>query len=616
MDPSRIISCRIEPNEPFVCGEKVTVNFQLSIQQEISSGGLIRLYFTESPLCRIPPKYGLAANGFVFFSRIQFQTDVPAKDGYLTVASESGKAVHIDQPKGKCFFTIVCDQGLQVGDTLTVIIGDKSGGGLGADIVHHPTYGPWQLVCDMDRDGNGAFVPQSDMPNLQVVTAEARELLVRIKPQAQPCTATDMQIMVTDRFGNHVEGYKGAFTVSLDKDDDPVIESIELNPPDNGVKCFPHSIAFMEEGIHRVTVQSTDADATPLSGTSNPVDCMRRSDDDLKLFWGDLHGHSHCSDATHSPEFFYSYARNQGFLDFCALTDHDTFTPDIWEEMTRVAAETYEPGKFTTFLGYEWSGDFEQSIVVFFKNASGGYYPSYEKKDVTPERFLALLEGEEVIMARHDMTPLGKRWVPIDPTGQMERLVEMHSALHTSESCHGPLVRGELDANNSIQAALADGLHFGFIGCSDTHIAMPGRRRSVVKFPEAGTGDRTYGLTAVYASQNTREAIFDALYHRCCYAATDRILMDFRINGFRMGHELQLDGRRNIKVRAAGTAAFVQIDVVKNNQVIHSSGQGAMDTAFEYTDSTQIVPNDYYYVRVIQQDGGMAWASPIWVDPL
>jgi hypothetical protein len=616
MDPSRIISCDVEPDEPFVCGEKVTVTFHMSILQEVSSGGAIRLYFTDSPYYARPPKYGLAAKGFVFFSRIQFQTDAPDADGYLTVAAKSGKSVHIDPPGGKCFFTIFCDQSLQAGDELALVVGDKSGGGLGADVGHHPTYGPWQLICEVDRKGNGAFEAQCDMPNLQVVTAEAAELLVRVKPQVQPDTPTDMQIMVTDRFGNHVEGYQGAFVVSLDKGDNPVIQSMHLNPPDDGARCFPQGIVFKEEGIHRVAVKSADNDAIVLSGTSNPVDCRRRSDEEYELFWGDLHGHSHCTDATHSPEFFYRYGRNQGFLDFCALTDHDTFTPDIWEKMTRIAAETYEPGRFTTFLGYEWGGDFEQSIVVLFKNAGGGYHPSYEKKDVGPEEFLNLLDGEEVILARHDMPSLGKRWIPIDAAGKMERLVEMHSAFHTSESRHGPLVRGELDENNSIQAALADGLRFGFVGCSDTHIAMPGRRRSVAKFPADDMKNRHYGLTAVYAGQNTREALFSALYDRRCYAATDRILLDFRVNGFAMGQEVQLDGHRTIEIRAAGTAPFVQIDIVKNNQVIHSSGQGAMDTAFEYNDRSQIAVNDYYYVRVVQQDGGMAWASPIWVNPL
>ena len=35
--------------------------------------------------------------------------------------------------------------------------------------------------------------------------------------------------------------------------------------------------------------------------------------------------------------------------------------------------------------------------------------------------------------------------------------------------------------------------------------------------------------------------------------------------------------------------------------------------AIDYTDSDSPEQGDYYYVRVTQLDGGMAWSSPIWV---
>ena len=38
-----------------------------------------------------------------------------------------------------------------------------------------------------------------------------------------------------------------------------------------------------------------------------------------------------------------------------------------------------------------------------------------------------------------------------------------------------------------------------------------------------------------------------------------------------------------------------------------------MDVEFEYTDTESAEEGDYYYVRVTQLDGGMAWSSPIWV---
>jgi hypothetical protein len=38
-----------------------------------------------------------------------------------------------------------------------------------------------------------------------------------------------------------------------------------------------------------------------------------------------------------------------------------------------------------------------------------------------------------------------------------------------------------------------------------------------------------------------------------------------------------------------------------------------MDRRFTYLDNDDVNHGDYYYVRVKQQDGTMAWSSPIWV---
>ena len=613
IDTGRTVSCRVEPDEPLICGEKATVTLYLSLREQVSAGGAVRLYFTKSPYHARPPLYGMGAKGFIFFARIQFQVDAPGAAGYLSATARSGRPVHIDVPGGECFFTVICEEGLAAGDELAVVIGDRSCGGAGADVAHHPSYGPVRIPCSVDREGNGDFVPQRDLAAMHVVPAAAREVLVRLKPRVRVGTAADVHIMVTDRFGNHVEGYEGTFAAAADAGEDSAIRELPLERRDEGAGCFPHAVAFEQSGIGRAAVRGADAAGAALTAQSNPVD-IRKGDDEDYLFWGDLHGHSYCSDGTHSPEFFYRYGRDRGFLDFCALTDHDTFTPDIWEYVIKATAEAYQPGRFTTFLGYEWSGNFGQSIVVLFKNARGGYYPARGEADLAAEDFLRLLADEEVIVSRHDMPPRGERWRSIDPARTMERLVEIYSPFHTSETCRGPMVRGELDENNCVRAALADGMRVGFMGCSDSHLSMPGRRLAASKVPGAAE-TRVYGLTGVYARGNTREALFSALYDRCCYAATDRILLDFRVNGSRMGRELRLNGRRRIEVCAAGTAPFEQVEIVKNDRVIHRAGHGAMETTFDYTDTAETAPGDYYYVRVIQQDGGLAWASPVWVDP-
>ena len=45
-------------------------------------------------------------------------------------------------------------------------------------------------------------------------------------------------------------------------------------------------------------------------------------------------------------------------------------------------------------------------------------------------------------------------------------------------------------------------------------------------------------------------------------------------------------------------------------------GGDGIELEFEYgkTERPKKGGSDYYYVRVIQQDGEMAWSSPIWIS--
>ena len=535
--------------------------------------------------------------------------------GYITAETKSGQSVAIELAPGCCFLTIVCEHGLTAGEALVVTIGDKRAGSPGIEVAHHPTYGDWQLVCDLDCEGDGNFVRQDLMPYMRGINAPPSHVLVRTKSQAQSRVPADLQITVTDRFGNHVEDFRGTFRPTENGTNHTTRTEFSLKPKDIGSKRWQNDIVFHEEGTHRVKIESVGltADAS-LCGVSPPVVCDSRTDD-YKILWGDIHGHSNCSDGTHSPEYYYGYGRDVGYLDFCALTDHDTFRDEVWRELMDSAESANEPGRFTTFLGYEWSGEWTQSICVLFKNAVGGYYPGCSRTSHRPQDPIDLIKDEDAMIVRHDMPSPGNRWQQLDPSGRLERLVEIYSPFHCSETEHSPSARGALDEGNSVQAALADRLRFGFIGCSDSHISMPGRRQGVSKgMPGYRAG--VYGLTGVYAAENTREAVFDALLARRYYAATDRIYLDFEVNNQPMGSELHLREPRVIMAHAAGTAPFVQVEIIKNNAVVHSIAQGASDTEFKYVDKTEICPNDYYYLRIIQQDGAMAWSSPVWGNPL
>ncbi|MFQ5929809.1 MAG: hypothetical protein ACE5MK_08915, partial [Acidobacteriota bacterium] len=57
-----------------------------------------------------------------------------------------------------------------------------------------------------------------------------------------------------------------------------------------------------------------------------------------------------------------------------------------------------------------------------------------------------------------------------------------------------------------------------------------------------------------------------------------------------------------------------QIDLIKNQQFIYTTRPLAKGASFQFVDTDFQPGQNYYYVRVLQQDGQLAWASPIWVE--
>jgi hypothetical protein len=104
---------------------------------------------------------------------------------------------------------------------------------------------------------------------------------------------------------------------------------------------------------------------------------------------------------------------------------------------------------------------------------------------------------------------------------------------------------------------------------------------------------------------------------RHAYAATDNIILDYRmVDGARehiQGDVFTASRAPRLVVRIKGTGTLDRVDLVKNNKVILSRSPGTADFDLSYQDSDTQPGESYYYVRVIQKDGQMAWSSPIWV---
>jgi hypothetical protein len=120
-------------------------------------------------------------------------------------------------------------------------------------------------------------------------------------------------------------------------------------------------------------------------------------------------------------------------------------------------------------------------------------------------------------------------------------------------------------------------------------------------------------FAAVYTKEMERGSIFDSLYARRTYAATDKIFVDFSIGATMMGGETTIAGMPELKVAVQGTADLGQIDIVKNNTFAYQVRPQGREASFTFRDEGYKGEEAYYYVRVIQKDKNMAWASPIWV---
>jgi len=277
----------------------------------------------------------------------------------------------------------------------------------------------------------------------------------------------------------------------------------------------------------------------------------------------------------------------------------------------------HRPGTFVTFSGYEyaervWGGD---KTVLYLTDNEPLFHSTDPEANTPPKLWAALrARGVRAITFPHHPASLriGTNWDYHD--AEFQRLAEVYSSWGNSEyvGCPRALNRPSDYLNRSVHAGLGRGYRLGIVANSDSHTGTPGCSTWMF-FDEQYLG----GLTAVWATARTREAVWEALFARRAYGTTHaRLLLDFRVNGHFMGEEVRL--RRGdpvtLSVTVQGTTPIERVDIVKNLAGWKTfSGDGeAWRGTLEDHDTGQ--RTDFYFVRVTQTDGEMAWSSPVWVD--
>ncbi len=379
-------------------------------------------------------------------------------------------------------------------------------------------------------------------------------------------------------------------------------------------------VAWRERKGIRVQAQAPPSGARPplkrarVAQPSRAPVVQERPPDDfaqahgLRTLFGDIHQHSAHSDGIGSADEPYLRARYRYGDDFCALTDHESFLGKRiesveWGYLQRVAESHHEPGTFVTLLAYEWTAKMHPG-----PGHKVCYFPEFSRKVYSRD---VLTEGDEIVEA---VKAAGGFAVPhhVGWTGANESAHdEVGQPVWEICSCHGCYEhwahelgqRGEL-RDQMVDAVLQRGHRFGFIASSDGHGLLwhHGVARKRDPF-------RT-GLTAVQASACTRQAILDAIRARRCYATSGaKINLNFEVNGSPMGAVADLRGAQ-VLVQVHGTAPLRSVELV--------DAQGVRKrwdlTAPRFEERAELDAQKYLYVRVRQQDGEMAWSSPVFAE--
>jgi hypothetical protein len=204
--------------------------------------------------------------------------------------------------------------------------------------------------------------------------------------------------------------------------------------------------------------------------------------------------------------------------------------------------------------------------------------------------------------------------VPIDwsiPPGSKEFLVEICSIHGSSEyyGCEAGIYHPK--EGHFVRDALSLGYKLGILASGDTHDGHPGQR---------SLNAPVTGLMGVYATELTRDAIWDALRKRQVYGTSGpKIILNFRVGDSPMGSEINWQksmGALPLVLRTVCCDDIHRVEIIRNGiPIFLETGEkiGGVFAIFLIEDPEPPEGTSWYYARIIQEDGNMAWSSPVWV---
>jgi hypothetical protein len=333
----------------------------------------------------------------------------------------------------------------------------------------------------------------------------------------------------------------------------------------------------------------------------------------LGLLRGEFHRHTEYTshnDQDGLLEDAWRYALDAADLDWIGNGDHDNgFGLEYpWWQFQKITELFEHAPRFVAVHTYERSVQYpngHRNIIMPKRGIRplprGVLQGTAEKGAPDTKALYAYLKHFGGICSSHtSATTMGTDWRDNDPV--YEPVVEIYQGhRHNYEHFGAPRAAtketqiGGYEPAGFVWNAFEKGHRFGFQSSSD-HVST----------------HMSYGV--LLTDDHSRQGIIDAFKKRHCYAATDNIIVDVRSGKHIMGDAFETAQRPALDIVVGGTATVAKLHVIRDNKYVYTTQPKNRDVRIRYTDTD--IPagrTSYYYVRVEQADGNLAWASPMWI---
>ncbi|MCD6407560.1 DUF3604 domain-containing protein [bacterium] len=615
-------SVKIEKaNPPFaIAGKYGEWELKFVISKKIKKGEIIKFQISG----------GRNNKGF-----FPVQTKHPEKEGYIT-AYFKGKNIPVEETENNQTFILKIDEKIEKGETIRIILGDRSKGCCGIRAPEMRLLNKFFVLYkdkvkfpDAPRTGGFSWNTENQKKIISacvmhILGGKTHHLRAYAPSYVKPGKKFHILIRPEDKYNNLSCEKISEITVYAGKKQiDGKIKKIKKTT------CIKFQTSIEKEGVYRFKIKDKRGNVA----YTNPV--IITEENYLNLYWGMIHGHTENSDGCGTINYYFHQIKNEAGLDFGAPGDHDhlwEITDNMWKKICEAVKKWNKEKEFITFLGYEWAkwrqnGDGDRNVYYFKDNRQ--MYRSDDTEYPSPRDLFRVLKREKAIIIPHHTACAGNWCDWKDHEKEKERLVEIYQVRGSYESYkNNPLPPEESRGKNKkigfVNVALKKGWRVGFTSGGDDHIGHAGTEFLFGKYKQ--------GIFGVFAKNLTRKGIWNGLWNRRTVATTGaRIILFYKLNHFFMGNEIPisenpaLEKSREFYIEFHGTAPLKQIDIIRNGEIIHSFKKEKNDLKVKWKDTEPIeeiffpetefseVPFIYYYVRVIQKDGEVAWASPVWI---